>query len=357
MRAILSSLVVASLALAFLAGCAGSPESRPADDREATLIVESTRNGTLYVDGIERARVSAGEPRAIRVSPGPHAVSIAPTKGAESFQRVTVVAGSSQRLAFDFQDGAGGGAGEAPDTGAAAESGPGHDAGPDGTSDPDGDAEPKDAPGSEGDAGGASGTTAGRRNHTLDPASAESSLESPGGVGRDADTNAPSGTMVVRTPQGTYDGDVRNGIPHGAGTMEWEDGAVYTGEWADGRPHGSGEYRWPDGARYIGQWRDGRRHGVGSMQWADGTYYEGTWEEGQPEGTGFMEWRDGTTYEGELAAGRPDGVGTYTAPDGLRYEGEFARGRAVGGILTVPSGQQYWATMTPEGEWVRERPL
>ena len=290
---------------------------------EATLLVESAREGTLYIDGVERARISAGTPLAIRVSPGPHAVSLAPADGAERFERITVEAGATLRLTFDFQDAAE--TGRSPDAGAAV--------------------------------GGDSDDNVGRSTHTLAPASAESALEGPAGIGKDADPGAPSGTMVVRTPEGTYEGDVRHGIPHGTGTMEWDDGAVYRGAWVDGRPHGSGKYRWPDGARYVGQWRDGRRHGVGAMEWADGTYYEGTWQEGHPGGTGFMEWRDGTTYEGELAAGRPDGVGTYTAPDGLRYEGEFAEGRAVGGILTVPSGQQYWATMTPEGEWVRERPL
>ncbi|MFW5729743.1 MAG: MORN repeat-containing protein [Spirochaetota bacterium] len=330
-------------ALLFTVGCATAPEhggpaegdarqgrgepARNNGTREpgadarggATLVVESNRDGTLYVDGVEVAEISRGEDRSVGVEPGPLVVSIAPTTEAERFQRISVDSGATRRVVFDF--------GDTPEDHAEDPAGD-----PDG-SDPSGEAPPQGSP-------------------LAGPA-----RSGPSPIERDADPNAPSGTMVVRTPRGTYDGDIRQGIPHGTGTMEWDDGAVYRGEWVEGRPDGSGEYRWPDDARYLGRWRDGRRHGAGSMQWDDGTYYEGTWKDGHPEGTGLMEWPDGTTYEGEFVAGRPDGVGTYNAPDDLRYEGEFAEGRAVGGILTVPSGQKYWASMNAEGEWVRERPV
>ena len=207
----------------------------------------------------------------------------------------------------------------------------------------------------------------------------------------------PSGTMVIQLPRGVYDGDVLNGRPHGFGVLEtedgdiyeggwragkrhghgvikWADGSSYTGSWhegeiqgegtlvtaeedryagefQDGELHGTGVYHWADGSRYEGEWDAGQRQGVGIMEWADGDYYEGEWIDGKPHGFGLVIWQDATNYEGEFRLGEPHGFGIYKEPDGLRYEGEFTEGRATGGILTTPSGDRYWATMTEAGEW------
>lgn len=42
---------------------------------------------------------------------------------------------------------------------------------------------------------------------------------------------------------GMYDGERRNGLPHGHGTFTWKDGSFYVGEWRNGKRHGQGKYR------------------------------------------------------------------------------------------------------------------
>lgn len=326
------SLLVASLLLVLLlVSCATAPshDSRGVQDAEikSDVIVRSRRSGELFADGELIGSIEEGTPSRFSLSPGAHVISIAPAEGAEEFIRITLEAGESRELHFRFGDDA---------------------------------------------------------SQLIEP-------------------ETLSGSMVLRLPRGVYRGDVRDGVPHGSGsltsdegdryegtwrdglrygrgTMEWADGSSYTGQWQtgemhgegtltteageiyrgefrEGEFHGEGEYVWSDGARYYGEWQQGDRHGVGYMEWSDGDYYEGEWRADEPEGSGLIIWNDGSRYEGGWVSGEPEGFGFYTEPDGLRYEGTFEAGLAVGGVLTVPTGEKYWATMSESGEWEWEHPI
>ncbi len=39
--------------------------------------------------------------------------------------------------------------------------------------------------------------------------------------------------------------------------MTRPDGSWYEGQWKNGKPHGQGQYRRPDGKIFIGEWIDG----------------------------------------------------------------------------------------------------
>lgn len=77
-----------------------------------------------------------------------------------------------------------------------------------------------------------------------------------------------------------YEGEFREGLMHGQGTMQYADGRTYTGQWAYGREEGHGEMRWPDGKVYTGQWRGGQPNGRGVMRLPDGYRFEGVFENG-----------------------------------------------------------------------------
>ena len=86
----------------------------------------------------------------------------------------------------------------------------------------------------------------------------------------------------------------------GFGVLEWRHAdkvSRYEGEYRDGKPHGRGSYTASDGNRYEGEYRDGRRYGRGVFTFANGGRYEGEYRDGKPNGLGTLS-RDGATYSG-----------------------------------------------------------
>lgn len=60
-----------------------------------------------------------------------------------------------------------------------------------------------------------------------------------------------------------YDGEWRDGLPHGHGSFSRPNGFKYVGNWVQGKPHGTGEAIFPDGRKYVGEFRDGTQNGRG----------------------------------------------------------------------------------------------
>ena len=301
-----------------LFSCATAPpqevEEPDQPAQRSTVTVYSAMSGELFADGELVGSIEEGASSTIKLPPGAHVISVAPNGVSEEFVRVTVEPGENRLLRFLFdgerQASRNGPEGATPEP-SAPEAAPPKRATPEPTA-PEPTAPEPTAP----------------EPTAPEPGTTEPTAPEPVGP------ETLSGSMVVQLPEGVYEGDIRSGVPHGQGEMEWT-----------------------EGARYYGEWRRGERHGVGYMEWSDGDYYEGEWREDTPEGSGLSIWNDGSRYEGDWSDGEPEGFGIYTEPDGLRYEGSFQEGRAVGGVLTVPSGEKYWATMSEEGEWEWEYPI
>lgn len=77
-----------------------------------------------------------------------------------------------------------------------------------------------------------------------------------------------------------YEGDVKNGKPHGVGILIYSNGEKYVGGWKDGIIHGRGTYNWSNGRKYVGLWKDGELHGQGKITHPDGTFFEGEFYKG-----------------------------------------------------------------------------
>eukprot|EP01062_Namystynia_karyoxenos_P023809 TRINITY_DN19227_c0_g1_i2.p1 TRINITY_DN19227_c0_g1~~TRINITY_DN19227_c0_g1_i2.p1 ORF type:complete len:720 (+),score=172.55 TRINITY_DN19227_c0_g1_i2:91-2250(+) len=160
-------------------------------------------------------------------------------------------------------------------------------------------------------------------------------------------------TKVLVFQFGTYRGTVNaEGLRHGQGRLQYNNGNVYEGAWADGAPNGTGTKSWANGDRYEGQWAAGKRHGHGRYTFAAGGQYEGGYVDDLPDGQGRWE-ANGEVYEGGYRKGQRCGMGTETfQKEGqtVRYEGTWFGGKREGvGRLIFQDGSR-WEGIFSGGE-------
>ena len=62
--------------------------------------------------------------------------------------------------------------------------------------------------------------------------------------------------VTIDYEEGTYTGELSNGLPNGQGTWTHPDGSRYVGEFKNGDRHGHGTYSFPDGEKYVGEFKD-----------------------------------------------------------------------------------------------------
>ena len=67
----------------------------------------------------------------------------------------------------------------------------------------------------------------------------------------------------------------------GVQDTEYPDGGKYEGEFKDGLLNGQGTLTFPDGLKYEGEFKDGEEHGQGTVTLPDGTKYEGEFKDGE----------------------------------------------------------------------------
>lgn len=153
----------------------------------------------------------------------------------------------------------------------------------------------------------------------------------------------------------TYEGNFKDGVADGTGTMRYADGSVYQGEIRMTERHGQGRLTYANGAVYEGDFQEGMLHGNGRYVYADGTTYEGEFRNGDFQGKGVMVYTDGTVYEGDFQNGSPQGYGKFIFTNGARYEGEIRNGKYHGkGCLVYSDGTEkkgYFENNEYKGNW------
>jgi S1-C subfamily serine protease len=142
--------------------------------------------------------------------------------------------------------------------------------------------------------------------------------------------NLPSTEQeFISYENGSYDGEVKNGVPNGYGI--YDDGKEhYEGEWRDGLVQGYGVYQLSNGDHQECDFVDFACDGYGVQHYADGSRYEGEFRDDQLEGYGVYSGIDGI-FDGEWRDGIPIGYGIISTEED-RYEGEMtdAQNRSYG---------------------------
>jgi hypothetical protein len=136
----------------------------------------------------------------------------------------------------------------------------------------------------------------------------------------------------------SYDGEWQNGMMHGEGRYQFEDGKSYVGFFKENKHDGTGVAEYPMGSKYSGEWKKGKFHGEGVLEAEGGIRYEGTWKYGKRWGRGRVVLRSGLEYEGDWVDGKPHGRGVMkSVTTGYQYEGSFVMGSIEGsGVVSTP---------------------
>ena len=206
-----------------------------------------------------------------------------------------------------------------------------------------------------------------------------------------------------------FSGEMEQGVPHGYGRKEFENGDAYEGQFNKGMGHGHGTFRMKSDSiidRYTGMWASDKWDGFGTLVLKDGSRINGKWkknrlEYGDYEGfngviksgkwqgnweflsegfsknqygaeftgsfnsdgsyeKGFMQNPNGDLYTGSFYNNQYEGRGILEEADGDLYVGGFMNSRFSGvGILTENDGTKYSGEFKeglPNGFGVQEDP-
>eukprot|EP01100_Stratorugosa_tubuloviscum_P014664 TRINITY_DN798_c1_g2_i1.p1 TRINITY_DN798_c1_g2~~TRINITY_DN798_c1_g2_i1.p1 ORF type:complete len:287 (-),score=138.21 TRINITY_DN798_c1_g2_i1:100-960(-) len=149
----------------------------------------------------------------------------------------------------------------------------------------------------------------------------------------------------VVTGSAIYEGETKNGMKHGVGTLSWDDGDQYIGEFENDEKV-RGTFNWKGGDQYAGDWKHSLMHGRGIYTYRNGRRYEGEWVGGYKEGKGIFTWPNGDKYDGEFHRDQCHGEGTQEYADGRVYRGQWAHNKKQGyGVMiwkNKEKSQGYW---------------
>lgn len=148
------------------------------------------------------------------------------------------------------------------------------------------------------------------------------------------------GSVTIPYREGTYTGQIANGVPHGIGTLICPN-LIYVGEWENGKYSRLGVYL-TDQRAVVGEWQNGFLSGKGVSRYItesdDMMFYVGEWNSSGYNGHGFslIILEDSYTYYiGQWKDGMKNGQGTE--------------------VLTYPNDSPPYNETTYVGEWKNDK--
>lgn len=172
-----------------------------------------------------------------------------------------------------------------------------------------------------------------------------------------------------------YEGEVKDGKPHGKGTQYYENQKSYEGQWVNGKKEGRGTEYYKDEKRYQGEWKEGKKEGQGTKYYKGEKTYQGEWKDDREHGKGTSFYNGQKSYVGYWYNGREMGPATYYINGYKDFVGNYINGRREGnGTIYRYQGAHkgyvgnfyndwengygvsyYKGTKTYEGHWHRSR--
>jgi hypothetical protein len=164
----------------------------------------------------------------------------------------------------------------------------------------------------------------------------------------DTNTGAADGKGKRTFADGSvYEGDWRQGIMEGTGTMTFGTSCPsldsYEGEWKRNKFHGTGtllyqHYHTPNvPSQYSGEFKFGKMDGKGRRTAPRGEIYEGNWKEDKRHEFGIQKWSNGHIYEGAWMEDQRHGYGKETDAHGeLIYVGDWQDNKYEGQGTWMP---------------------
>lgn len=92
-----------------------------------------------------------------------------------------------------------------------------------------------------------------------------------------------NGTGLYKDSRYVYEGQFKNGMPHGKGRLMIVNGDMYEGDFEYGIYNGTGTLYSGDNSIYKGSFHQGVKQGKGTITYADGKQYEGMFRNGKPQ--------------------------------------------------------------------------
>lgn len=147
------------------------------------------------------------------------------------------------------------------------------------------------------------------------------------------------------TDEGFYDGYVLDGKPDGIGSMLYRNGSHYEGSWSNGLWSGSGTY-YTKTDTLTGEFVNGKLSGAGIYK-SQHFLYDGEWLDNKPDGIGYAETNDSSSYSGMWSDGQRNGFGDIVFPNGDSYSGDWTNNQfnGIGTYTYAQNGDIYY------GEW------
>ena len=158
-----------------------------------------------------------------------------------------------------------------------------------------------------------------------------------------SDYSGSSSKTTAIYSDGSYKGQLVDGVPHGLGRMTYSDGSYYDGNWVNGRKEGNGKYFdaetniiqegiYINGIcskvtdEYVIGSRNNNSKSNATMIYDDGSY-KGPIAYGKPHGKGRLTYKDGSYYDGNWVNGKKEGNGKYYDPKtNIIQEGIYING-------------------------------